>query len=59
MAEDTAWRVSEGVPRGAKLRGASIDPYTQSIILLVEDESFDAIDVNTIAPLLRTEFERI
>jgi hypothetical protein len=59
MAGDTAWRVSKGVPKGARLRGVSIDPYVQAIILLVEDISFPEIDVNTVAPLLETEFERI
>jgi hypothetical protein len=59
MAKDSAWKMVEGVPRGSKLRGASIDPYTQVLILLIENDSFDEIDVNTMAPLISTEFERI
>lgn len=59
MAKESAWRMVEGVPKGARLRGASIDPYTQVLILLVEHESFEEIDVNNVAPLISTEFERI
>ena len=59
MSEDTAWRVSKGVPKGARLRGCSIDPYSQTMVILIEHESFPEVDVNTVAPLLDTEFERI
>lgn len=59
MAEETTWRVLEGVPKTARLRSACVDPYTQVLILLIEDDSFDEIDVNTMAPLHPTEFERI
>jgi len=59
MSQDTAWRVSAGVPKGTRLRGVSIDPFTQTIILLVEHESFPELSVDIVAPLLSTEFERI
>jgi hypothetical protein len=59
MAQESAWKMVDGVPKGARLRGASIDPYTQVLILLIEHDSFDEIDVNTVAPLISTSFERI
>ncbi|NJO48152.1 MAG: hypothetical protein HC840_00390 [Leptolyngbyaceae cyanobacterium RM2_2_4] len=59
MQTDTAWRVSKGIPKGARLRGFTVDPYTQELNLFVEHESFDAIDVSTVAPILETEFRKI
>lgn len=59
MQTDTAWRVSKGIPKGARLRGFTVDPYTQELNLFVEHESFDPIDVSTVAPLLETEFRKI
>jgi|GEM_PF-4588629 len=59
MCNDTAWRVSKGIPKGASLRGFTIDPYTQNLNLFVEHESFDEIDAETVAPLLSTEFRKI
>jgi hypothetical protein len=59
MQTDTAWRVSEGIPKGSRLRGFCLDPYTQSLHLFVEHESFPEIDVNSVAPVLVTEFVKI
>lgn len=59
MATDTAWRVHKGIPKGAKLRGFTVDPYTQELNLFVEHESFEAVDVSTVAPILETEFRKI
>jgi hypothetical protein len=60
MQNDTAWRVSKGIPSGAKLRGFTLDPFTQSLHLFVEHDSFPAIDVYTqVAPILETEFVKI
>lgn len=59
MSNETAWRVSKGIPKGARLRGFTLDPYTQTLNLFVEHESFEEIDVNTVAPLLETEFHKI
>lgn len=59
MSSDTAWRVSKGIPKGASLCGFTIDPYTQNLNLFVEHESFEEIDVDTVAPLLATEFRKI
>jgi len=59
MATDTAWRVHKGIPAGSRLRGFTIDPYTQELNLFVEHESFDEIDVSSVAPLLETEFRKI
>lgn len=59
MQSETAWRVTKGIPKDAILRGMTLDPYTQGLYLFVEHESFEAIDRNSIAPLLETEFLRI
>ena len=59
LQAETAWRVSKGVPKNARMRGASFDPYTMSLILLIEHESFPEVDVNVVAPLLETEFRKI
>lgn len=59
MRSDTAWRVSKGIPKGARLRGFTIDPYTQELNLFVEHEDFEPIEVSTVAPILETEFVKI
>jgi hypothetical protein len=59
MANDTAWRVSKGIPKGARLRGFTLDPYTQNLNLFLEHDSFDEVDVGTVFPLLETEFRKI
>lgn len=60
MRTDTAWRVHKGIPSGARLRGFTIDPYTQELNLFVEHDSFEAVDVHAeVAPILETEFRKI
>jgi hypothetical protein len=59
MCSETAWRVTKGIPKGARLRGITLDPYTQTLNLFVEHESFPEIDLGTVAPELETEFRRI
>jgi hypothetical protein len=59
MQDDTSWRVSKGIPKGARLRGFCLDPYTQALHLFVEHESFPAIEVGTVAPVLETEFQKL
>lgn len=59
MQANTAWRVSQGIPTTARLRGITLDPYTASLHMFIEDESFPEIDVGTVAPILETEFRRI
>jgi hypothetical protein len=59
MAQSTAWRVSKGVPKGTRLRGFTVDPYTQSLNLFIEHDSFPEVDVDTVVPLLETEFTKI
>lgn len=59
MRDETAWRVSKGIPKSAELRGFTLDPYTQVLNLFVEHESFDEIDVGNIYPILETEFRKI
>lgn len=59
MSEETAWRVSKGLPKGCRLRGAVMDPYAQNLIILLEHESFDEVEVTEVAPLIETEFRRI
>jgi len=60
MAQDTAWRVSEGIPKDAQLRGFTIDPQTMNLVLFVFHETFDLIDIqNTVSPLLPLEIRKI
>jgi hypothetical protein len=59
MKNDTAWRVSKGIPKDSRMRGFTLDPYTQALFLFIEHDSFDEIDLGTVAPLLETEFRRI
>lgn len=59
MQDDTAWRVSKGIPKGARLRGFTLDPYTQCLHLFVEHDSFDEVDVHSVAPQLETMFKKI
>ncbi len=59
MATDTAWRVKRGIPKGARLRGFTVDPYTQELNLFVEDDSFELVDIGTVCPILETEFRKI
>lgn len=59
MCDGTAWRVYKGIPAGASLRGFTLDPYTQNLHLFVEHESFEEVDLQTVAPLLETEFRKI
>lgn len=59
MKDDTAWRVTKGVPKDTKICGFVIDPHTNNLVLFIEHESFPEVDVNTVAPLLETEFRKI
>ena len=59
MQSDTAWRVSRGIPREAKMRGFTLDPYTQTLFLFIEHDSFPEIDMGTVCPILDTEFRKI
>lgn len=58
MRTDTAWKVSKGIPAGAKLRGFTLDPYTQTLNLFVEHESFEPVEVYSVCPVLETEFQK-
>lgn len=59
MQENTAWRVSKGIPKGAKMRGFTLDPYTQALHLFVEHQSFEEVDMGAVAPQLDTMFKKI
>jgi hypothetical protein len=59
MQDDTAWKVSKGIPKGARLRGFTLDPYTQCLHLFVEHESFEEIPLERVAPQLETMFKKI
>ena len=45
-----AFIVEHGLPVGTEVRGLTIDPTTNCIVLFVEHESFDAIPEHTIVP---------
>jgi hypothetical protein len=59
MQSGTSWKVSKGIPPGARLRGFCLDPYTQALHLFVEHESFPPVEVGTVAPVLDTEFIKV
>jgi len=59
MENDTAWRVAKGIPKGARLRGFTLDPYTQVLHLFVEHDSFPLVDLDTLIPKLETFFKKI
>lgn len=59
MRSDTAWRVHKGIPAGARLRGFTVDPYTQELNLFIEHDSFEAVEVSVVFPILETEFRKI
>jgi hypothetical protein len=60
METDTAWRVTKGIPKGARMRGFTIDPITQILHLFVEHESFPEVDVTSeISPQLEALFKKI
>lgn len=60
MQTETAWRVSKGVPEGAKFRGVTIDPHTQIIHIFVEHDSFPLVNLETeVSGQLETLFKKI
>jgi hypothetical protein len=59
MQDDTAWRVAKGIPKGARMRGFTLDPYTQCLHLFVEHDSFEEVDLHAVAPQLETMFKKI
>ncbi len=60
METDTAWRVAKGIPKGARMRGITIDPFTQTLHLFVEHDSFEPVKIDTqVSPLLETLFKKI
>lgn len=59
MSNDTVWRVEKGVPKGSRVRGACLDPYTMTLNVFLEHDSFEEIDLKEVAPLLSTEFLKV
>jgi len=60
MANNTAWRVSRGVPKGSRLSNTVMDPHTGNLVIFIEHESFEEIDLEkNVAPILDTEFLKI
>ncbi len=60
VQDDSAWRVTAGIPKGANLHGATLDPLTMNFVLFIEHESFDEVDVeNDVAPLFTIEIRRV
>ena len=59
MSNDSAWRVSKGIPKGSKLRTFTIDPHSGALYLFIEHSSFEEIDPYQVAPFLETEFAKI
>lgn len=59
MIGETSWIVSKGIPKTARLRGFTVDPYANVLNLFVEDKSFDEIDLGAVAPVLETLFHKL
>lgn len=59
METGTGWRVTKGIPAEAKMRGFTLDPYTQTLHLFVEHESFEEVEMGEVAPQLETLFKKI
>ena len=60
MQEGTAWRVDTGIPTGARMRGFTLDPYSQILHLFVEHDSFPDIDIaKEVTPLMESLFKKI
>lgn len=59
MQTNSAWRVSKGIPKDARMRGFTLDPYTQTLFLFVEHESFPEVEVGEVLPLMETLFKKI
>ena len=60
MANDTCWRVEKGIPAGARLRGFTVDPYTQELNLFIEHDSFEPVEIGSqVAPVLETRFRKV
>lgn len=60
MADNTAWRVAQGVPKGARLTNTVMDPHTGNLVIFIEHESFEEIELaKDVAPMLPTEFLKI
>lgn len=56
---DTAWRVTSGIPKSARLRGFTLDPYTQALHLFVEHDSFEPVNIAEVAPQLDIFFKKL
>jgi len=59
MALNTSWAVKAGVPKGAQMRGVTVDPYSQKVIIFVEHKTFEEIDMTEVVPILETKFVKI
>lgn len=55
----TAWRVEQGIPEDATLRGFTLDPYANVLNLFIEHQSFEEVEVNSVAPTLEMLFKRM
>jgi hypothetical protein len=60
LATGTAWRVEEGIPLGATMKGFTLDPATQCLNLFVEHEEFEMVDMEReVAEPLTVLFKKI
>jgi hypothetical protein len=59
METGSAWRVTKGIPKDAKMRGFTLDPYTQTLHLFVEHESFEEVEVGDVAPKIESLFKKL
>lgn len=55
----TAWRVTTGVPKGARLRGFTLDPYTQALHMFVEHESYEPVLISEVFPQQEIFFKKL
>ena len=56
----TAWKVVEGIPVGATMKGFTVDPLTMNLNLFIAHESFPEIQLEfEVADSLNMLFEKI
>lgn len=57
--QNNAWRVYQGIPPGAIMRGVFIDPHTQVIHMYIEHATFEEVELYAVFPELEMEFLKI
>lgn len=59
LTANGVWRVLKGIPKDAKLRGFTTDPYTQTLYMFLEHDSFPEVDVQSVCPIIDLEITKV